>query len=76
MSEEKKVHTGIAVDESTMDALNRWAEEDRRSRNSLIDMILVRAIEQRQAVKQVAQRLQHPLPASAFQNADADQAVA
>ncbi len=78
MSEiEKKVHTGIAIDESTMEALSRWAEEDRRSRNSLIDLILVKAVEQRKAVRQVAQALQRgPLPAGAFPNADADQAAA
>lgn len=76
MSEETKVHTGLAVDESTMEALNRWAAEDRRSRNSLIHMILVRAIEQRQAVKTVANALRKPLSAGASPNADSDQAAA
>ncbi|MBN2005020.1 MAG: hypothetical protein JXA21_16800 [Anaerolineae bacterium] len=71
-----KMSTGLVLDTSLLQELSDWAAEDRRSRNSLIDMILARAVEQRKDVKQVAQRLQHPLPASAFQNADADQAVA
>lgn len=73
---EKKVSTGLVLDQSLMDALNQWSQEDRRSRNSLIDLILTRAVEQRKAVQQVAQALQRPLPAGAFPNADADQAVA
>lgn len=76
MSDEKKVHTGLAIDESTMEALNRWAAEERRSRNSLIDLILVRAIEQRKAVQKVADALHRPLPMGSFPNTDVDQAVA
>lgn len=72
-----KMSTGLVLDTSLLQELSDWAAEDRRSRNSLIDMILARAVEQRKAVRQVAQALQRgPLPAGAFPNADADLRVA
>lgn len=72
-----KMSTGLVLDTSLLQELSDWAAEDRRSRNSLIDMILSRAVEQRKAVRQVAQALQRgPLPAGAFPNADADLRVA
>ena len=72
-----KASTGLVLDASLLQDLSDWAAEDRRSRNSLIDMILARAVAQRQAVLKVAVALQRgPLPAGAFPNADADQAVA
>jgi len=71
-----KMSTGLVLDTSLLQELSDWAAEDRRSRNSLIDMILSRAVEQRKAVRQVAQRLQQPLPVGAFPNGNADLEVA
>ncbi len=77
MSESEKVSTGLVIDRSLMQDLNDWAAEERRSRNSLLDMILARAVEQRKAVRQVAEALQRgPLPVDAFPHADADLVVA
>lgn len=72
-----KASTGLVIDASLLQDLSDWAAEERRSRNSLMDMILSRAVEQRKAVKQVADALQRaPLPVGAFPNADADLRVA
>jgi len=72
-----KASTGLVIDASLLQDLSDWAAEERRSRNSLMDMILSRAVEQRKAVRQVAEGLQRgPLPAAAFPNADADLRVA
>ena len=72
-----KASTGLVLDASLLQDLSDWAAEDRRSRNSLIDMILARAVEQRKAVRKVADALQRgPLPSGTFPHADADLGVA
>ena len=38
------INTGIAIDESILTALDRWANEEYRSRNNLIQLLLTQAV--------------------------------
>ena len=47
-------NTGIAIDENVLNALDRWAEEEYRSRNNLIQLLLAQAVHRREAVQRAA----------------------
>lgn len=48
------INTGIAIDESILTALDRWANEEYRSRNNLIQLLLTQAVQRREAAQHAA----------------------
>jgi hypothetical protein len=51
------VNTGISIHEDILQGLDDWADEEFRSRNSLIQQILAQAVRHRMAVRKVAAKL-------------------
>lgn len=47
----EKASTGLVIDAELLEALNEWAQEERRSRNNLIEFILEMAVKQHTAQK-------------------------
>ena len=48
------INTGIAIDENVLNALDQWANEEYRSRNNLIQLLLAQAVRRREAAQRAA----------------------
>ncbi len=48
------INTGLAIDENVLIALDRWANEEYRSRNNLIQLLLTQAVQRREAAQRAA----------------------
>lgn len=48
------INTGLAIDENVLTALDRWANEEYRSRNNLIQLLLTQAVQRREAAQRAA----------------------
>ena len=73
MAEQKYI--SVYTDQMTVEELDAWAEAESRSRNNLIQVIIMEAIKRRKAARQVAEGLAlGPLPVPMDVCADADAA--
>ena len=71
MAEQKYI--SVYTDQMTVEELDAWAEAESRSRNNLIQVIIMEAIKRRKAAKQVAEGLAFgalPVPLDVCADAD------
>lgn len=71
----EQTYISVYTDQETVARLDAWAQEESRSRNNLMQLIIVKALKQRDVAQRVAAAIEHPLPDGAFPCADADQAA-